>query len=44
MLDVVVVWLFAVAEETKNASTSSPWGIIATCVTVSVLGFLYIVG
>ena len=32
------------AEETKNASISAPWGIVATCCTVAATGFFYIVG
>jgi hypothetical protein len=32
------------AEETRNASTSSPWGLIATTVTTSLVGLLYILG
>jgi hypothetical protein len=32
------------AEETVNASVSSPWGVVATCGTVAACGFIYIVG
>ena len=32
------------AEETRNASTSSPWGVVATCCTVAALGYIYIIG
>jgi hypothetical protein len=32
------------AEETVNASVSSPWGVVATCITVAITGFIYIVG
>lgn len=32
------------AEETQNATVSAPWGIIGTCITVAITGFIYIVG
>jgi hypothetical protein len=32
------------AEETRNASSSSPWGLVATTVTTSLVGLLYILG
>ena len=32
------------AEETQNAAVSSPWGVVATCCTVAMLGFIYIIG
>jgi amino acid transporter len=32
------------AEETKNASTAAPWGIVTTVLMVAVVGFVYILG
>ena len=32
------------AEETRNAAVSSPWGLIATTACTAVVGFIYIVG
>lgn len=32
------------AEETKDASKSAAWGIVYTCISVAILGFVYILG
>lgn len=32
------------AEETKNASSSAPKGIILTCIATSITGFVYLLG
>lgn len=32
------------AEETTNASTSAPWGIVFTCIATALTGFTYILG
>jgi len=32
------------AEETKNASSSAPWGIVYTCLASAFTGIIYITG
>lgn len=32
------------AEETKNASSSAPWGIIYTCLASAITGIIYLTG